>query len=431
MYYIIWFLLLFTSFEGFGLRTESWGGLGISGLGWYGAMQLLVLGILLIVPFLFKLNYFFDPKRRMGLPSKLILLLLLIALMQSCIVSLFSNDITIYQIFTNFIKMKYVLMYFIFVYLLSRRNGINIALNSIAISALISSGILLYIVIAGVELPAVKILTSNTIGREFRILLPTGMLISAGFFYMLINFRFKSNALVYLVGVFVCLIPIVLQMHRTILTTFFLTIIYSILKLYRFSIKNTILLILLSSVVVFGVLTVLNEINYSPDKIIDSANSASDDIGSLSGTFGTRVFLPFNSLSYVAKNYFIFGIALNWEEMLDYSEYIDNQFVAGPTLDSSINNIIIVYGILGVIVYTFAFIRLFSVFNYLIKNGNNRIKMSVYPLFFLFVFMILSCISTDNFIVSNATFFFTFILALTYVAEGNLTRTNSNDYIKG
>ncbi len=418
-YYIFWFIILFTSFEGFGLRTESWGGLGGSSLGWFGLLQLIVLGASLITPFLLKLRFFFDQNRTMGLAAGLLLFLLPLILFQSIFATIISDEVSLTEVFSNFIKMKYMFLYFIFVYLLTRSNGIRIAIKTFLFSAILSVVVEFYIIITGFESAVTKILISNTLGREFRLLLPTSMLMTFAYFYLLTKSKVKFNPLV-LGGTLMLFIGVATQMHRTVLIAILLTTIFAFVKLFRFRFKSVINIFLLLVVLLVGIIAISNKSGISLDKIALITTETNKEISDKSGNFGVRFYLPINSLKYVTQNYLILGTGLNWEKMdeSDFVSYLNLKYFAAPTYDSGYNNIIVIFGITGVFVFLFLFYRLFKVLNNINKGEYNvQIKNLANSAVFTLLFLMLFGISSDTFILQNASVIFIFIVALTYVIE--------------
>lgn len=425
-YYVLWFLLIFTSFEGLGLRNPSWGGLGYSNLGWYGTLQLFTLVLSLCIPFLYKPRFFFNRKNIMGLPAKLVFLLLPLIVLQSFIILLFSNEVTLTEILTNLVKMKYVVYYFIFVYLLSRPNGISIGINSMIASALIASLIVFYFVLSGHTTEAIKLSTSDISGREFRIILPSAMLISFGFFYFFSILKLKKNFLV-IIGIILTFGAALLQMHRSVIIALILTTVFALFKLYGIKGRNILYIIAVIGIIAFGITIVFKTTEYSIDKIILSFFNTAEEIKSKTGNFGVRFYLPINSFKHVLNNYLILGVGLNWETINNVTSYISmDKYYATPTYDSAFNNIIVVYGLVGILVYVFLFKRLFSSLIQIINKTNDKYRKSIcFTVLFTLVYSLLTGTSSDTFIIQNSAFIFTLNIALAYSL--NKKEFNSNN----
>ena len=418
MSYLIWFFLLFTSFNGFGLRTPSWGGVGNANLGWFGALQLLVLVTILIVPLRFRLRTYFDTRNNMGLPLALVFLLLIIICIEGLLFVIFKPAFQAIYMFENLAQLKYIVMYFIFVYLLSKPNGVDVALKSIMLSSIICSCIVFFIIIWGHKGTVIQVVRSNMITSQFRILLPTGMLITAGFFLFFTKLLYRKK-LQYAIGSLFCAVPIVLQMHRGVLISFTIVLLFALCKVYKFEIKKFIFFTFIA-ILTFGFAFVaMNQVGYGKKKLESNFIATSKEIESGSGDFGVRLFLPYNSFIYTVENYGIFGVGLDWPKNFNFEKYYINRFWAGPTLDSGYNNIIIVYGLLGVFVYLFLFFRSFSSIKKISNlKLNDEYKFLPHFAQYTFMYLLLTSISSDNFLLYDSTFVFIFILALIYSLEG-------------
>lgn len=429
-YYFLWFLLIFTSFEGLGLRNPSWGGLGSSSLGWYGTLQLFTLGLALFIPFLYKPKFFFNRKNNIGLPAKLIILLLPLVVIQSFIILLFSNEVTLTEILENLVKMKYVTYYFIFVYLLSRSDGIKIGINSIIAGAIVASIIVFYIALSGYSTEAIKLSTSDVSGREFRIILPSAMLITFVFFYFFSNLKVKKNLLI-IIGIILCFGATLLQMHRSVIIALILTTLFASYKLYGIKGRNILYLITVIGIITLAISFVFKTTEYSIDKIFLSYLNTTEEIKSKTGNFGVRFYLPINSFKHAINNYLILGVGLNWETIDNFSSYVAlEKYYATPTFDSAYNNIIIIYGLVGILVYTFMFKRLFSSFNQIVKKTNNNyLKSIAYAAIFTLIYSLLTGTSSDTFILQNSAFIFTLNIALAYsLNQKELYSNNEKNY---
>lgn len=418
MYYIFWFIIFFTSFEGFGLRSPSWGGLGGNSLGWYGLLQLVVLALSLVFPFLLKRQFFFNFKQKMGLPAAFIYLLLIIIIVQSIVLSLFSSGFSFDELISNLVKLKFIMLYFIFVYLLSRPEGLKIAMKSILISSLISALVLFFIILTGFQSYVLRVMTSESVGREFRLILPSAMLITFGFYYMFALIRNNKNLGYFFIGL-IFFISMLLQMHRSVLISIVLVTLFAFSKLYEVKLKSIFSLLLLFGVFYLGINLVFSQIGYSFDKIFRTIIETKKEVGDTTGNFAVRFFLPLKSFGYVINNYYILGVGLKWESITDLIAYMRlDKYYATPTFDSGYNNIVVIYGILGISVYAFLFYRLFKTIGFILKNSNQaKNRVATYAALFTLVFLMLTGTSSDSFILQPAAVIFTFIIALIYVLE--------------
>lgn len=426
-YYILWFILLFSSFEGLGLRSASWGGLGSDGLGWYGILQLLSIGLALIVPFFIKPSVFFDRRNRMGLPSLLLLALVGIVLLQAIAGMFLSGTPDLPEIGSNFVKLKYLLFYFLFVYLLTRPNGIRIAIHSVAAMAVLASVIALFVVLTNRSTDAIGLLISDMVGREFRVILPTSLLVTFGFFYFFSLQTIQRNVLLW-GGVLLCFGATLIQMHRSVLIGLTLTTLYAVFNLYGVKLRNIVYLSLAMALVGVGVMLVFNTIGYGIDNLLENITSTYDEITSKSGNFAVRLLLPLNSLEYVLENYLLLGVGLDWQPIEDLDAYMFlDVFYATPTYDSAFNNVIIIFGVLGIAVYLFLIVQQLRTLRSIIAQTSGEIRMLAYTALFMLLYALLTGTSSDTMILQNGAFIFTFTTALVYSINQYLIEVNDED----
>lgn len=426
-YYILWFILLFSSFEGLGLRSASWGGLGSDGLGWYGILQLLSIGLALIVPFFIKPSVFFDRRNRMGLPSLLLLALVGIVLLQAIAGMFLSGTPDLPEIGSNFVKLKYLLFYFLFVYLLTRPNGIRIAIHSVAAMAVLASVIALFVVLTNRSTDAIGLLISDMVGREFRVILPTSLLVTFGFFYFFSLQTIQRNVLLW-GGVLLCFGATLIQMHRSVLIGLTLTTLYAVFNLYGVKLRNIVYLSLAMALVGVGVMLVFNTIGYGIDNLLENITSTYDEITSKSGNFAVRLLLPLNSLEYVLENYLLLGVGLDWQPIEDLDAYMFlDVFYATPTYDSAFNNVIIIFGVIGIAVYLFLIVQQLRTLRSIIAQTSGEIRMLAYTALFMLLYALLTGTSSDTMILQNGAFIFTFTTALVYSINQYLIEANDED----
>lgn len=399
--YSLWILLYFTSFEGFGLRTFSWGGLGKSSLGWFGVLQVIVAMLIFTAPLLLKKRLIF--KEILTIPLLLLNLLLLLVLFQA----MFINGS-----FSNFLKLRYIYIHFLFVLLLSLPNGLKIAVRALIFCALLSSFLATYIILTGYTSDVITVLESDMADRTFRVLLPTSMLIAIGFFINISKFQIDKG-FKYLLFSIICFVPLVLQMHRNVLISLSLVILYSIYKLNKLNLKNFATLLVTLCGIILGSIFVFSRIGFTYGIFVESLSISQEEIFSVGGNFGIRVFLVINSFTFTIKNYFPIGVGLKWEGVDDHAKYLIDQFVAGPTLDSGFANIIIVFGLLGLFVYIYLFYSIYRGLTFLVKNYFYRTLS--FGLLFSFIYLLITSISTDNFLIYNSSFIFTLVVSITYV----------------
>ena len=422
---IIWIILFFAYFEGFGLRTNSWGGLGHESLGLFGVIQLsfLVLSLLLVVTKSYRHN--FNNRSSISKSVKLIFFLIVVIAIQSVFQSFDKNNPSLAELLQNLIKFKNIYIYFIFVYLLNQKNGLTIAFNSINLAAIISCVIVVYIYLFKFEQATTNILISNDVTRSFRIIMPTAMLISFSFFYYLTKY-FTQKKLRYAIIALITFCIVFMQMHRTVIISLIIVTLFAVLVLLTFNIKQILRISLIIFMFIFTISFVFNFINYDTSVIGIAMLDTSDEIQNIEGNFGVRVMLPINSIKHVISNYLIIGVGLNWEELKDFESYVSlTKYYATPTFDSGYNNIIVIFGLTGLTVFLILFRRLFTQINNIIKSQKGERKIIAYTLLFTLTYILLTAVASDNFILHNSSVIFTLIISLTYYIELQIRNKNN------
>jgi hypothetical protein len=122
--------------------------------------------------------------------------------------------------------------------------------------------------------------------------------------------------------------------------------------------------------------------------------------------------LVLNSFNYVLNNYLLICVGLNWERLTNFLFYLKYSFIAGPTFDSGYANIIITYGIIGLVFYFYLIFNLLKILNSIKLSNNNFVLAKT--LKYLLIFIIFNSIGSDNFLIYNSALLFSFLISITY-----------------
>lgn len=416
---IILVITLFSITEGFGLRSNTWGGLGTSNIGFFGLIQLFVIIINIYIIIKCRLRYFFNKNNSLSYPLILIFITIITSLVYGLILSFVDPMVSSTSILTNFFKIRHYFLFFIFTYVANNSSNFNNCITTIKYSSVVCSIILLLIVTLKLDNTALNIMTSDQIGREFRIIAPSAMLITLSYFIIFTEYKFiRKKKLLFII--ILCLTAILLQMHRTVLITIILVNIYALYKLYGLNLKNifTIILIL---ILFSGIIFIVFNSVLSTNQMITTIFSTKNEISENSGNFNIRFMLVRNSFDYIINNYLFFGVGFNWETFKSFETYLQNKFIAAPTYDSGYNNIIITFGLWGIIIYSYLFIKIFKSIYYSIKNSQLiSHKILSNSLLYVYIYILITAYSSDNFFILNSSAVFILIIALAYTLENNI-----------
>ena len=422
---LILFLLFFCSFEGLGLRADWWGGFGKDSLGFFGVLQLLLLFFMIFYPIINKKGPYFLSNNSVSTPIKMILLLTLIILFQGFFQVYFNNRFNLGMLFSNFMKIKYIFYIFIFSILFLENKSILKGVSTIVHIALLSSIFAIIIIAFNITDLALKISITEYVGREFRVIMPTGLLIAFGYFYMLVKY-ILSKKNIYLFIIFVFFSALLFQMHRTIIISIILVTIYAFLLVSKLNFKSAFFLFFFIFFILLIIFFIFDYINYSANNILESFIETKSEINDSTGSYNVRTNMISSSIFYTLNNYLILGVGLDWEVMNSASEtiYLEKGFIAAPTFDTGYGSIIITYGILGVAIYSFLIYRLFKSISFSLKNAVNiENKTIAYTLLLTLVYLLLTGFSSDNFIQYNSSVIFFLIISLTYSLENAIKKT--------
>lgn len=364
-YSAIWFLVFFVTTESYGLRMSSWGGLGTASLGWFGALQLLLI-VVSLATVRKGFNYLLGAYRsKLGLA---VLILAAVMPIYALIVTLgrgkFGSVVGIWEIFRNLMFMKALLPYFLFAYLVSRPQGLKTALDMLALHSVIAALAIPLVIFLQIETAVVLISTSDDdITRLFRAIFPTALLVAAGWLLLWSRYLVQGG-LITLAASMVCLFATVIQLHRSTIIAVVAVLVFLLVQTLRLrgfsqtNRKRTLAGIAASILITAGYYGFFRLPTTS-----EFLMSAVDELLSSSGNAGHRTLIITNSFNYVFSETLGLGLGLDWKRVEDLEHYLYAAFVAGPTFDSSYANVIIVFGVPGVLLFVWMLFNLFLIGN--------------------------------------------------------------------
>lgn len=409
---ILWFVIYFVSTEGGGFRTNSWGGLGSSELGWFGAMQLLVaaISVVAVIPGFNELVRWC----RTGV-GVLVLAVGLIPLylgVTTLLRAVTGSGAGISDIFGSLVQLKFFLMVYLFAVLLSKPNGLRDALRMMSIYALAAAVSIIIIVAFKIHSDVALVLTSTDITRAFRVIFPAALLVGTGWMLFLSQYV-VSGRLADLGASLICLSATVMQLHRGTLIAVGATVLLFVLWIMG-SFRIVSGARVWRAIGFFAALGigVAYYVLHSGVALAYLLASGSELIG-LSADFLHRIMLILNSWNYVVSSTFGLGVGLKWEHVDDFWTYLNTAFVAGPTFDSSYANIIIVLGIPGVALFLWLYIRLAGMSKML--RGSHSDPFARMFGFFIGAFVIFSALvglTTDFALISDGASVFVLVLVM-------------------
>lgn len=411
--YAIWFFLFFVTTEGYGLRMESWGGASAGlNIGWFTFLQLsLNLLALVMLPKGFKslLNGY-----RIHIGKAVFILAFVTPFylfLLTFIKGAFGESLQLNEIVQNIMSMKSMLLFFLFANLISQPNGMKIAWDMLAFNALVAALVIILIIGLQLETAVVSVSTSEDVTRFFRAIFPTSLLVASGWLLFWSRYLARGGVAPLLASM-ICLFSTVIQLHRNTLIAVFVVLLFVFARLLFVNLKIRFTQRLTLIVVVGTIFSVAAYYALEVSPFITMyALSAFDEFSSLSGNAGHRFLIIFNSFDFVL-NSFGLGQGFYWERVEDLGEYLNASFIAGPTFDSTYANIIIVYGIPGMLLFLWIAIESFKTGNpkqsFFVSLLDKEISIFIRP---FLVFCLVVGLGTDLVLFSsNAVIFAIFLL---------------------
>lgn len=427
--YII-LLVIATLQEGLGLRKVLGGGIGTGTFGLFFFLQILII-IILLFPFFFR-----DKQLIYGKTNVLYkpILLLFILFIISILYSIFQVIIvpgTATKILYNISNLKYYLLFFLIIHWIENIEQLKYFLKGLVILGFIASIVVLLSLISGnTNFTTITSETTNEIGRAFRLMIPTEMLILYSLFIMFSKNLYQNTskfAIYNYLLMFILFATFIMQMHRNVLASFFIVIIIVAFYTPKIKITKRISKFIILFLLCLFFISLLAFIKQDITDITNTYVYSKSEFDSQQGNLWFRLMTLINTVNYVLKNNFLLGIGFNWKDT-DFLTYYVDQFSLGPTNDNSYTNIFIVYGLSGIIIYFYLFIKLFrSFFTLIIKTKDAFIRYISYANLLFLISILLIGFGSDNFIIYSNTTMFVVLFAVAYLVNICEINTNYNE----
>jgi len=353
LYQIYFFLILFTYSDGFGLRGDgAWGGLGNSSMGPFALLQLTL--------FAFSVYLMLGSGRsifcasRLSKSTKLFLLLFVLITIELLFQSLFSLNLDKLSKYANLIELKSWILLFS-APALYNKIGIKSIVNVLKICGVISAVVVFYVLFFNIQGTAIKTMIGMSADRALRVIIPTASIIVLAYFLCLSSYK-QTKSIIDVAGALICFLGTFIQLHRS--STFALLLVTALFIIMELKFRiGSYVIIIAGGIFLLGF--VFNKVGYSFETLFSFFTEsremvkAGEDAGA-SMRFGMIA----NAISFVISNFLIIGIGLDWEPIEDTELYNLLQFAETPTLDNGYYNIIIVFGILGLLLFLNMLLRL-------------------------------------------------------------------------
>lgn len=394
----LYFFILFFSFDAFGLKPYE---LGRYAGSMYGIFNLLSIGLMIFL-------LLYVPKHMKIFKSPIGKAIFLVGLLIAFYTALEIVQGRISKL-ANLIVLKSYILFFttLVVY---EKAGLDKLWNLLKLISLICSLIAFVVVVLNIPDLSIHVSKSSETG-DSGVLMPTGPVIAFGMFAFFTSFLKKKRTLD-LVFVLLCMGACFIQQHKGIIVSMAFTLFLSYAINKRISLKSIIGGFALFVVAYFVLSILLSKSGFSVNELIEEftkmgSGGHSDDTAML------RFLMLGNAYNYVITHYGL-GIGLNWQEY-DVVEYVNNAFTMSPTMDSGYYNIIIMFGVYGIIVYLYCFVSTFRVLNRERKRADIELQEQIYTnsLFVLFIYILMTSISGEFFILDESpVFYITLALSL-------------------
>lgn len=394
----LYFFILFFSFDAFGLKPYE---LGRYAGSMYGIFNLLSIGLMIFL-------LLYVPKHLKIFKSPIGKAIFLVGLLIAFYTALEIVQGRISKLANLLVLKSYILFFTTLV--VYEKAGLDKLWNLLKLISLICSLIAIVVVVLNIPDLSIHVSKSSETG-DSGVLMPTGPVIAFGMFAFLTSY-FKKKRTLDLVFVLLCMGACFIQQHKGIIVSMAFTLFLSYAINKRINLKSIIGGFALIVVAYFVLSILLSKSGFSVNELIEEftqmgSGGHSDDTAML------RFLMLGNAYNYVITHYGL-GIGLNWQEY-DVVEYVNNAFTMSPTMDSGYYNIIIMFGVYGIIVYLYCFVSTFRVLNRERKRADIGLQEQIYTnsLFVLFIYILMTSISGEFFILDESpVFYITLALSL-------------------
>lgn len=403
---ILFFFILFISFEAFGLREQGAAGLGNAEAGVYGILQLCYLLVLIAfttLHFIFYKDIFLQD----GLSKSihLVFILIIVELVFS-IFNAISTGYSLGAVFHNLYSLKFYLVFFFITFWYVDIDSLIEMYDTLLYTGIISA-VLFLIYIYVYEFPSlIKKLESDEIGRELRYLLPTGMLIAIAMNYQIAKMIYKGFTPLGFIITIVLFWAVFYQMHRNVHLSLMGVAATLFHQFYFSKMKRWIRISAYSIIVLAIVYYVQNIINNEESVVAATVNEVSNG----SGGIGIRMAIMANSALYISQHAPIFGIGYLWQDF-DLLSMMQTLLVLAPTNDNSYTNVLMVFGFSGILVFGYLLYCMFKALSSISKSIDSNVQVLYLTIRLSLVFILISGLGTDNFLAYNSTIIFVILFS--------------------
>lgn len=424
--YIVLFVIAIFQ-EGLGLRKMLGGGIGTGTFGFFFFLQILAV-IILILPLFFRNKRLFYGKNNiLYKPMVFLFILFIIAILYSIYELILFSSLPI-KVLYNISNLKFYLLFFLMIHWIENIEQLKFFLKGLIVMGLIASIIVLLSLFYGkTDLSVISFQTSNEIGRQFRLMIPTGMLVAYCFFILFSKILYQYNTKFYIYNFILIAIfftVFILQMHRNVLAAIFTVLLIVSFYTPKLNFNKIVIKYFIVFVMFIFFVVILFFLNLDTSSIINIYNYSKSQFVHQEGNLWFRLITLYNTITYIWKNNFLFGIGFNWQSS-DFLTYYTTQFNMGPTNDNSYTNIIIVYGFSGVLVYFYLFVKLFrSFFTLLKKTKDIFIRYITYSNFLFLISILVISTGSDNLIIYSNTTMTVVLFAVVYLVNSFETKTH-------
>lgn len=402
---ITWFFLIFIGFEALGLREQGASGLGNQSAGIYGFLQIAFLLILFISPVIY--FTYLSKIKLTGHLSVAIHLIFFLFIIELCLNSFSLGGYPVSRLLYNFYSLKYYLVFFFISLWYRDMPSLKELMDVLLVAAVISAVVFLFFAFV-YEFPSViKKLTSDQIGRELRFLVPMGMLMAYGLFYQVAQIIYLGKTPTRIITTAILLFAVFMQLHRNVHFALLVILIMILHKLFFTRQKLWIKSIVYGIACVIAVFVVQNLLSNSESVVSQSVQEASTDGGGI----GIRVAVLTNSFDYVVAKAPLLGIGFVWQDF-DIYTIIEDLFVLAPTNDNAYTNVLLCFGFIGLILFTYLIFSLYKALSNLKKTVSKNVQVFRYTNLLALTYTLITAFGSDNFIAYNSVFIFVVIIAV-------------------
>lgn len=407
---IIYVIILFFSLDAFGLKPYE---LGRYSGSLYGTLNLVSIGVMLLLLLLIPQNIKIF-KSPIGKAFLLIGVLIVFYSAIEVIQGRLSN-------LTNLLVLKSYFLFFttLVVY---EKAGMDRLWSTLKHLSLVCS--VVAIVVIALSIPGLSIQFSKASGNgDVGVLMPTGPVIAFGMFAYITSY-FKRGRTQDLLFALLCMGACFLQQHKGVLISMAVTLLLSYAINKKMNLKTVVSGFALIIFAYFAFNILLSKTGFSGNELIEQFSELGSG-GHSDETAMLRFLMLGNAYDYVISHLGL-GIGLNWQEY-DVVEYVHDAFVLSPVMDSGYYDIIIMFGIYGVIVYIYCFITTFRVLNKERKMKEMSIQQHIYinALLVLFVYILMTSV-TGEFFILDYSYMFYITLALSLIMSSTKSKPITN-----